>query len=262
MRSCRCSTRKRSPGVSVPPLLLRMRATERLSAASRPSRRAVSRAVSWPLATPCAMRCCWLFFRSPIRPASAGEAEARTIPAAPATARTNFVFRVMYLASETLTSRMEPGLQKASRGSLFVAVAALALLWRAIPLQRAYAAKLSLLHGRGFIAAAAGAAAVLFALLWLGLRRNPRPTLVAAAALALAMTALSRNLAAALAAGLLCAAMFLLGDRLFRLLCGADASEGDLSAVFAAGLAGAGLLVLILSEVGRLSISSLALVAL
>lgn len=156
---------------------------------------------------------------------------------------------------------MEPGLQRASRGSVLVVGAALVLLWRAIPLQRAYVGKLSALHGGGFIVLAAGAAVVVFALLWLGLRRRARATLVAVLGLGFAMTALSGNLAAALTAGLLCTVMFLLGDRLFRLLCGIEAAEGDLSAVFAAGLAGAGLTVLILSEAGGLRPSSLALVA-
>ncbi len=157
---------------------------------------------------------------------------------------------------------MEPGLQRASRGSLFVVAAALLLLRLAVPLQRAYMQKLVSLHGRGFAGLAAGAAIAVFAVLWLGLRRHPRMTLAGVAALGLAMTALSGNLAAALTAALLCTSMLMLGDRLFRLLRGADAEQGDLSAVFAAGLAGAGLFVVILSEAGRLRPSSLALVAL
>ena len=169
----------------------------------------------------------------------------------------NLVFLVMYRAAEVLTSRTEPGLQRTRQGSLLVVAAALLLLWRAFPLQRAYVEKLAALHGRSFVPLAAGGAVAVFALLWLGLRRSPRATLTVVAALALAMTALSGNLAAALAAALLCAGLFLFGDRLFRWLSGADAGEGDLSAVFAAGLAGAGLLVLILSEAARLRASSL-----
>ena len=156
---------------------------------------------------------------------------------------------------------MDPGLQKGSRGSLLVVAAAVLLLACAAPLLRAYAEKLVALHGRGGLGLAAAAVAAAFGLLWAGLRTRPRAAAGAIAVLALTMTVRSGNIGAALAAALVSALVLLSGDFLFRALCGTEAGEGDLAAVFAAGLAGAGLLVLLLAEIHRLRPASLVLVA-
>ena len=132
---------------------------------------------------------------------------------------------------------MASGLQRErpKAGGVLVTVVAGVLLLRALPLMRAYGDKLSGQHSPSVVAAAALAGLAVFLLAWLGIRRRPRATALAFAAVALAMVVLSGNLPAALAAVAILGATVLLGDAAFRLLAGAEAGEGDLHAVFAAG---------------------------
>ena len=82
--------------------------------------------------------------------------------------------------------------------------------------------------------------------------RRPRIAAAALAAVGLAMVVLSGNAPAALAAAAILGLTALLGDGVFRLLSGAEAGDGDLHAVFAAGLVSVGTLVLLLGEAGVL----------
>ena len=147
---------------------------------------------------------------------------------------------------------MASGLQRRrpKAGGVLVTFAAGVLLLRALPLMRAYADKLSARHPPSVLAAAALAGLAVFLLAWLGIRRRPRAMALAFAAVALAMVVLSGNLPAALAAAAILGATVLLGDAAFRLIAGAEAGEGDLHAVFAAGAVSAGTFVLLLGEAG------------
>src|SRR5262249_3873955 len=78
--------------VRVPPLSSLMSLTSWFRADSLRSSRAVSRAVSWPLLTPCAIRSCWFSARFLIFPASAEDGSIKT-PASVALAATNPMFR-------------------------------------------------------------------------------------------------------------------------------------------------------------------------
>jgi hypothetical protein len=145
-------------------------------------------------------------------------------------------------------------------GGQLVAVAAGLLLLRATPLIRDYAGKVSALHGGGMqVAAFLGFAT--FLLLRLGLLRRPRAAAAALGGLALAMVILSGNAAAALVAAAILFLTALLGDAVFRLLAGSEAGEGELHAVFAAGVVSAGTLVLVLGEAGALGVPAFGVLA-
>lgn len=158
---------------------------------------------------------------------------------------------------------MEAGLQARrlrGLGPALVVLAGLLLLLRGAPLAHGYFLKLAARHPPAILAAASAAAAAAFLLLWLGLWKRPGVTSVVMAGLAAVLVVLSGNLAALGAAAAILLATVLLGDAVARLLRGADAERGDLSAVFAAGLACAGLLILLLGEAGLLGRASLILV--
>ena len=245
--------RARSPGESMPSD--RIRAIERLSPASRVSRRAVSRAVSWPLATPCAIRSCWRSSRRPMRPASAGAANASERAAAAPKAMAKVAFLFMYLASGLSTIGMGAGLQDGRGrrlGPALVFAAAALLLARSAPLARAYADKLLSRHSAAGVAVAAAGSLAVFLSAWAGLRKRPRATAAAFAATAAAMVALSGNLGAALAAAAILLVTFVAGDAVYRVLRGTDAARGDLSTALAAGFAACGVAVLLLGEAGVL----------
>jgi hypothetical protein len=155
---------------------------------------------------------------------------------------------------------MEAGLQSRARvkaGPALVVVAAALLILRALPLMRAYSEKLSSRHAAAVLAAAAACALAAFALATLAIRKRPRAAVAGLVVIALAMVVLSGNLAASLTAALILAATFFAGDAAFRLLRGAEAGRGDLSAVFATGLTAAGTLVLLLGEAGGLGRAAL-----
>lgn len=160
---------------------------------------------------------------------------------------------------------MPSGLQRASAirkaGGALVALAAALLLLRALPLIRAYAEKVSSTHPRFVVTAAAFGAVAALLLLWLAVLRRPGIAAAALAAAGLAMVVLSGNAPAALAAAAILGLTALLGDGVFRLLSGAEARDGDLHAVFAAGLVSAGTLVLLLGEAGVRGRPALALLA-
>ena len=151
----------------------------------------------------------------------------------------------------------EPG----KPGGLVVAVVGGILVLRALPLIRAYGLKLSARHSLPMLAAAALAGLLAFALLTLALQRRPGIAACALGAAALAMTVLSGNTLALLAAAAILATTALLGDAVFRLLSGADAGDGDLHAIFAAGAVSVGTLVVFLDLTGRLGAPALAVLA-
>ena len=145
-----------------------------------------------------------------------------------------------------------------SLGGLVVAVAGVLLLLRALPLVQAYAAKLSGHHSPSVIAAAALAGLAAFLLLSFALVRRPRIAAALLGAAALAMTILSGNAVAALATAAILAMTALLGDGIYRLLAGADAGDGDLHAVLAAGAVTAGTGIVVLDLAGLLGAPALA----
>ena len=155
---------------------------------------------------------------------------------------------------------MEAGLQARRApgpGPAFVVLAGVLLLLRAAPLAHGYFLKLSERHSPAALGAAGAAVAGGFLLLWLGLWKRPVPAVSAAAGVAAVFVVLSGNLAAFGAAAAILLATLVLGDAVARFLRGSEAGGGDLSSVFAAGLAAAGVLVLLLAETalfGRLSL--------
>jgi len=160
---------------------------------------------------------------------------------------------------------MEAGLQKSgppragSRpGSVLVVGAVLALLWRALPLLRAYRDKLTALHAPSTLALAAAGALCALTLVAVGLRRRPRLAAGFLLLLAAAMTVASGNAGALCVAATLLAATFVVGDLVSRVLTGAEPAAGGLTSAFAAGCVAVGLVVLLLGEAGILSAGSLA----
>ena len=129
---------------------------------------------------------------------------------------------------------------------LFVAL----ILVRAIPLISNYVAKLLAKHRLSVVAIAGFAGAAGFALLVLAIRQRPRATLALLGAAALVLVVASGNLVAVLIALAILALTLLAGDAVSRLLRGREAGDGDLSGVFAAGVAAMGILPLLLGEVG------------
>jgi len=129
---------------------------------------------------------------------------------------------------------------------LFVAL----ILVRAIPLISNYVAKLLAKHRLSVVAIAGFAGAAGFALLVLAIRQRPRATLALLGAAALVLVVASGNLVAMLIALAILALTLLAGDAVSRLLRGREAGDGDLSGVFAAGVAAMGILPLLLGEVG------------
>ena len=173
----------------------------------------------------------------------------------------------MYVASRELTSGMQavvqagaPAVRPRRFGPGLVVAAVLVVLWRALPLARAYLDKLAAGHSPPALAAAAAGAAALFAFLWLGLLRRPRAVAAGLAAFAAATAVLSGNAGAAAIAALLLAATFCAGDLVTRALRGREAGPGDLASVFAAGLVVVGLAVLLLGEAGLLTRGAVAAV--
>jgi hypothetical protein len=162
---------------------------------------------------------------------------------------------------------MEAGLQQSgppragSRpGSVLVVGAVLVLLWRALPLLRAYRDKLTALHAPSTLTLAAAGATGALALLAVGLRLRPRLAAGIGLLLAGAITVTSGNAAAFGVAAVLLAATFVVGDLVSRLLTGVEPAAGGLASAFAAGCVTIGLLVLLLGEAGILSAGSLAAV--
>ena len=126
------------------------------------------------------------------------------------------------------------------------------ILIRAAPLIQKYVIKLLSRHSLlVFLAAGLGALCGLL-LLALAIARWPRGSFVLLGAGALLLILLSGNLAALFVAGAILALTLLAGDTVSRLLRGREASEGDLSGVFAAGAVTMGVVVLLLGEVGLL----------
>src|SRR5690242_14752330 len=98
MRFCCRSTCARSAGVRVPPFAARSVLISLLRCASRPSSRDVSRALSSPLLTPCAIRSCWRSARLLIGPAAWAEGTAnRNAATAPAAASPRFRIPVSFM---------------------------------------------------------------------------------------------------------------------------------------------------------------------
>ncbi len=162
---------------------------------------------------------------------------------------------------------MEAGLQQSgptragSRpGSILVVAAVLLLLWRALPLLRAYRDKLTALHATSTLALAAAGALCALAVLAVGLRLRPRLAAGIGLLLAAAMTVASGNAAAFGVAAVLLTATFVVGDLVSRLLTGVEPAAGGLASAFAAGCVALGLVVLLLGEAGILSARSLAAV--
>ena len=162
---------------------------------------------------------------------------------------------------------MEGGLQAGGSpnvpsraGSALVVFWTGALLIRAAPLGRAYLAKLSAGHSSAALAAFAAAALAGFVLFALALRRRPALAAAALVLFAAATGALSGNAAAIATAAVLLAATLGTGDVVVRVIRGTDAGDGDLAAVFGAGLVAVGLAVLVLAEAGVLSRGALAAV--
>ena len=155
---------------------------------------------------------------------------------------------------------MEAGLQRrgsSKLGSAFVLVFAALLLLRARPLVGAYVEKLLSRLSGATLAAAAALAVGAFALTWAGVAKRPRTTAAILSAIAGSMVVLSGNGVAALSASAILLATLLAGDAAFRLLRGAEAVRGDLSAAFASGLAILGTAVLLLGETGGLGLGTL-----
>ena len=146
-------------------------------------------------------------------------------------------------------------------GVVVVAIAGVLLLLRAFPLVRAYTAKLSGRHATLVIASAALAGLAVLLLLSFVIVRRPRLAAATLGAAALAMTILSGNSVAALAAGAIFALSALLGDAVFRLLGGRDAGDGDLHAIVATGAVAAGTAIVVLDLAGLLGRAALALAA-
>ena len=151
-----------------------------------------------------------------------------------------------------------PAVRPRRFGPGLVVAAVVVVVWRALPLARAYLDKLVAGHSAPALAAAAAGAGTLFALLWLGLLRRPRAVAAGLAAFGAATAMLSGNAGAAAIAALLLAATFCAGDLVTRVLRGADAGPGDLASVFAAGLVVVGLAALLLGEAGLLTRGALA----
>jgi hypothetical protein len=138
-------------------------------------------------------------------------------------------------------------------GPGLVVVATALVLARALPLEKAYLAKLAAEHAMPALALAAAGAAAVFGLLWLGLLRRPALVGAGLALFAAATVVLSGNAAAAAVAAPLLAATLCAGDLLSRAVRGTDAGPGDLTSIFGAGLVAVGLTVLLLGEAGLLS---------
>ena len=140
-----------------------------------------------------------------------------------------------------------PSMRRKAAG-IVVALAAALLLLRALPLVRAYAVKVSGSHGEAPVAVATLAGLVAFSLLGWTIGKKPRVAAAALVVAALAMVLLAGNVLAALIAAAILGATVLLGDAVFFVLSRGEAEEGDLHAVFAAGLVSAGTLVLLLGQ--------------
>jgi hypothetical protein len=137
-------------------------------------------------------------------------------------------------------------------GPALVVAGAVLLILRAVPLIEAYALKLLSLHSSYVVAGGAIAAALAFGVLWLLFSKRPRAAAFLVLAAGAAMVVASGNAAAFAAALGILAATALLGDAALTLLLGRAPSEDDFATAFAAGVACAGLLVLLLAEAGAL----------
>src|SRR5215831_1660032 len=118
-RFCCWSTTARSFAVSLPPSSFRMSRTSWFNADSFRSRRAVSRAVSWPLLTPWAMRSCWFSARFLIPPAVAEDGiETSTARASPAALPPMLLSLMSHLHTGRRLSRAR-GLRRGGAGAAF-----------------------------------------------------------------------------------------------------------------------------------------------
>ena len=125
---------------------------------------------------------------------------------------------------------------------------AVLLVLRAVPLIEAYGLKVLSLHSPLWVAAAALCAAAVFVVLWILFARRPRAATVSILIAGAAMTLASGNAPSAAAAAGIVFAAAILGDALLSLFLGHSPDDGDFATVFAAGVASAGLLVLLLAE--------------
>ncbi len=158
---------------------------------------------------------------------------------------------------------MASGLPSTRRkgGGILVAVAAVFLILRALPLIRAYAVKVSGSLGAAPMAAAAIAGLVAFLLLWRAIGKRPAVAAASLVAAALGMVVLAGNLVAALVAATILGLTFVIGDAIFFLLSRREAGDGDLHAAFAAGLVAVGTLVLLLGQARLAQAPALAVIA-
>jgi hypothetical protein len=147
-------------------------------------------------------------------------------------------------------SAARPGARRL--GPALVVGAAVLLILRAVPLIEAYAFKVLGLHSPVVVALAALAAAAAYATVWILFARRPRAAAALLLGTAAAMALVARNAAAVAAAAVVLAVCALLGDALLALLLGRAPGEDDLATTLAAGVAAAGLLVLVLAETGAL----------
>ena len=145
---------------------------------------------------------------------------------------------------------LHPGARRL--GPALVVGFAVLLVLRAVPLIEAYGLKVLSLHSPVVVAAAALGAAGAFVVLWILFARRPRAATVSILIAGAAMTLASGNAPSAAAAAGIVFVAAILGDAVLSMLLGRPPDDGDFATVFAAGVASAGLLVLLLAEASAL----------